>query len=99
MELDKIIAGDFKQLLNEKLPIQFTPEVQLVAELIALTELNGYSPLERKPFSITFRTDQKTEYYNQGIFMVVHPSKGELPIFMSPKGFDGVGMNYEAVFS
>ena len=99
MELDKITAGDFKPLLNEKIAIQFTPEIQLVAELIALTELNGYSPLERKPFSLTFRTEQKTEYYNQGIFIVAHPSKGELSIFMSPKGFDKVGMKYEAIFS
>lgn len=99
MELDKIIAADFSPLLNQQFPIQFTSEVKLEAELVGLTELNGYSPLERKPFSVMFRTRQKTEYYNQGIFMVIHPIKGEIPIFMTPQGFDGVGMKYEAVFS
>lgn len=99
MELDKISAEDFKPLLNQQLHIQFTPDVRVGAELIELTELSGYSPLERKPFSVVFRTEQKTEYYNQGIFVVVHPSSGDIPLFLTPQGFDGIGMKYEAVFS
>lgn len=99
MELEKITTEDFKILLNQQLPIQFTPDVILGAEVIELTELGGYSPLERKPFSVVFRTEQKTEYYNQGLFVVVHPNLGEIPLFMTPQGFDGIGMRYEAVFS
>ncbi len=99
MELDKISSEEFKTLLNQQFHIQFTPDVRLGAELIELTELSGYSPLERKPFSIVFRTEQKTEYYNQGTFILVHPDTGEIPLFMTPQGFDGIGMKYEAVFS
>ena len=99
MELDKISANDFKPLLNKAVNIKISPDVNLEATLIELTETNGYSPLERKPFSFVLRTDQKNEYYNQGIFIVEHPTIGNIELFLTPQGFDGVGMKYEAVFS
>ena len=99
MELDKISANDFKPLLNQKLNIKISADISLETELVEIIELNGYSPLERSPFSITFRTQQKNEYYNQGIFRVEHPTIGNIDLFLTPKGFDGVGMKYEAVFS
>jgi hypothetical protein len=73
--------------------------VVLPSELIEATELTGYSPLERKPFSIVFRTEQKGEYYQQATFIIQHPQKGDISMFLVPKGFDNVGMKYEAVFS
>ena len=99
MQLDKISANDFQPLLNKNITIKFSPDIQLEATLIELTEMNGYSPLERKPFSFVLRTDQKNEYYNQGIFIVEHPTIGDIELFFTPQGFDGVGMKYEAVFS
>ena len=99
MELDKISANDFKALLNNELNIKISEQLNVVSELIEVTELTGYSPLERKPFSITLRTQQKNEYYNQGVFNVEHPQYGNIEIFLTPQGFDGVGMKYEAVFS
>lgn len=99
MELDKISSADFKLLINQNLDIQFEPESILSAELIEISEFNGYSPLERKPFSIVFRTKQKTEYYRESTYSVEHPQIGTIPMFLSPKGFDAEGMRYEAVFS
>ena len=99
MELDKISANDFKPLLNKEINFKISHELNLASELIEVTELTGYSPLERKPFSIMFRTQQKNEYYNQGIFRIEHPQYGNIDLFLTPKGFDGVGMKYEAVFS
>jgi hypothetical protein len=99
MELDKITAEDFIPMLNQQVNLRFTAEVNVVAELIEVTELEGYSPLERKPFSVVFKTEPKHEYYNQGIFDLIHPSFGEISIFLTPLGFDSNGMKYEAVFS
>lgn len=99
MDIALLTLKDFDTLINNVFTIRISDEVQLEAELIELTKLNNYSPLERNPFSIVFRTEQKNEYYEQGIFIVVHPEKGDLQLFLSPLGFDDVGMKYEAVFS
>ncbi|GAB3181251.1 DUF6916 family protein [Telluribacter humicola] len=99
MDLNLVTSTDFKALLHQSLQVHFTPDVTLTAELVEVTELGGYSPLERMPFSIVIRTDQKKEYYNQGTFVVEHPQLGALPVFLVPLGLDGKGMRYEAVFS
>ena len=98
-ELSTISYQDFSGYLNQPFSINFGGEVVLPAELVEATELSGYSPLERKPFSIVFRTQQKNEYYPQATFIVTHPAKGEMPIFLTPKGLDAHGMMYESVFS
>lgn len=97
--LDKIGISEFQPLLNQKFIFKISNDVSLEAELVEIMEFNGFSPLERKPFSVTFRTNQKNEYYEQGTICIVHPALGEIFLFLSPKGFDGLGMKYEAVFS
>ncbi|WP_394995943.1 DUF6916 family protein [Emticicia sp.] len=98
-ELKHVLDTDFAPYLNQKLNIGFSQEITLSAELIAVTKLGGYSPLERNPFSIVLRTEQKTEYYQQGTYIIQHPSKGEMLIFLVPLGLDKEGMKYEAIFS
>jgi hypothetical protein len=99
MDIALLTSNDFNTFLNKLFTIRISDEVLLDAELIEITKLNNYSSLERSPFSIVFRTEQKNEYYQQGIFTIVHPQKGNLELFLSPLGFDSVGMKYEAVFS
>jgi len=99
MDISLLTLNDFDPHLNKVFTIRISDEVLLDAELIEVTKLNNYSPLQRSPFSIVFRTEQKNEYYQQGIFTIVHPQKGNLELFLSPLGFDSVGMKYEAVFS
>ncbi|MCP9763283.1 DUF6916 family protein [Lacihabitans soyangensis] len=102
MELQKLSTlthNDFKDFLDKSFDIQFEPTVTLPAQLVELIALNGYSPLERKPFSIIFRTKQKNEYYPQSTYIIIHPLLGDIPMFLSPKGYDSEGMKYEAVFS
>jgi hypothetical protein len=99
MELQELKHQDFDEYINQNLKIKFEEGIILPAELVEVVKFKGYTPLERKPFSLTFRTQQKNEYYEQGIFMVEHPVLGEIPMFLGPKGFDNVGMKYEAVFS
>lgn len=99
MDIALLTLNDFTAFLNQVFKIRISDEIELDAELIELTKGNNYSPLERNPFSIVLRTEQKNEYYEQGIFTVEHPEKGTLDIFLTPLGFDSVGMKYEAVFS
>jgi hypothetical protein len=96
---DIIEIADFESLLNQQVDIRFSNEVILPATLIEVTTLGGYSPLERNPFSIVVRTGQKTEYYQQGTYIMHHPNMGEIYIFFVPLGMDKEGMKYEAVFS
>lgn len=90
---------DFSPWLQESWSIQFTEEESLPAVLIKAKTISSYSPVDREPFSLVFRTDQKTEYYPQAVRILQHPVKGGLPVFLVPIGFDGQGMCYEAVFT
>ncbi|HEX8018052.1 MAG TPA: hypothetical protein VF465_22705 [Flavobacterium sp.] len=99
MDIALLTLNDFDTLINTVFTFRISDEILLDAELIEVTKLNNYSPLERNPFSIVFRTEQKNEYYQQGIFTILHPEKGDLQLFLSPLGFDDIGMKYEAVFS
>lgn len=98
--LDTIQLSDFQTLLNKTIPIRFTPEITLPAVLIEAKETRSDTTnTSRTPFSLIFRTEQKTEYYNQANFGVQHPELGEIVMFMVPIGFDAEGMRYQAIFS
>lgn len=99
MDISLLSANNFNSLLNKVFTIQISEEIQLDAELISVTEFDHYSPSEKIPFALVFRTEQKNEYYEQGIFTIIHPEEGNLELFLTPLGFDEVGMKYEAVFS
>ena len=97
--LETLTIDDFRPLLNQTFQVRFTQEYTLPAELIQVRELTQHLPDRRVPFSIVFRTDQKTHYFNQMMVELLHPDKGELLIFVVPIGFDGEGVLYEAVFN
>ncbi len=97
--LDQLQASDFIDLKDSVLSIRFSPEVTLDARLIDVSEVNGDSPLSRNPFHLVLQTQQKDEYYRQNIYTLIHPTKGDLELFMVPLGGDGKGMRYEVVFS
>jgi hypothetical protein len=97
--LDQLQVTDFSPLLNQTLHIRFSPEITLPAELVQVRTVESYSPLDRKPFAIVLRTDQKTHYYHQTTAVLEHPEKGDLPLFFVPLGFDGQGVLYEALFA
>lgn len=98
-DLSTLAAADFVPLLNQALTILFEPGVSIQGTLIEVQESENYSPAPRKPFFIVLRTEQKDRYYPQGIYTVIHPEKGEIPLFLVPLGPDSQGMRYEAVFS
>ncbi len=92
-------STDFAPYLNQVFQIRFTIDTTLPAELIKVAEVPGYTNVDRTPFSIIFRTAQKTEYYKQSVCILHHPAKGDVPVFLVPLGLDEEGMRYEAVFS
>lgn len=59
------------------------------------------SPGDRRPgFSLIFTTRQTKEYYQQGIYQLIHPELGPLSLFMVPLGAGSDGfMQYEIVFN
>ena len=87
--LDQLQASDFSPFLNQTLQLRFSDEVILPVELVQVRPVESYTVLERKPFSIVVKTDQKTHYFQQTTAVLEHPEKGDLPIFFVPIGFDG----------
>ncbi|MFZ1677589.1 MAG: hypothetical protein WBP41_13395 [Saprospiraceae bacterium] len=96
---DFLMNTDFIPYQNQMFTIDFTTEVSLPAELIEVKEFKTYSPIDRTPFTLMFRTAQKSEYYEQAICILHHPDKGKIPVFLVPLGPDQDGMRYVAVFS
>jgi hypothetical protein len=97
--ISELSVNDFIDFRDKNFDIKFTEQVVLQGKLLECVESKSYSPLARKPFSLVFRTNQKNEYYPQGMMIVFHPEKGEIPLFFVPVGFDEVGMKYETVFA
>jgi hypothetical protein len=99
VDLRLLKAEDFSPYLNQVMYIRFEEGARLPAELLQVTELENYNKLERQPFSIVFKTAQTTAYYQQAIYTIEHPDKGDMEVFLVPLGPGNGGMKYEAVFS
>lgn len=98
-DLPILNISDFKPFLNQSFKIQFEEDKVLDAVLIDLTEYQPIEGIERVPFNLTFRTDQKDAYYLQGTYILVHPEHGSLPLFLVPIGPDKEGMKYQVIFN
>ncbi|HMP31859.1 MAG TPA: hypothetical protein PKD85_19810, partial [Saprospiraceae bacterium] len=64
-----------------------------------LEKLPKYSEFSGQPFYFILRTLQTTEYYQQATYLLLHPTKGEIPVFLVPLGLDHIGMKYQAIFN
>jgi hypothetical protein len=98
-EFITITFEDLEPYLHQYLQIRFNPDVVLDAEVIELVRLDKYDELPRDPFMFILRTKQKQEYFPQAIFTILHPVKGEIPVFLVPLGPDTIGMKYQAIFN
>ena len=98
-DLINITFEDLEPYLNKILQVRFNAEAVLDAELINLVRLDKFDALPRDPFSFILRTNQKQEYFPQATFIIVHPVKGEIPVFLVPLGPDNIGMKYQAIFN
>ncbi len=98
-DLSLITSADFTPHVQQPVDIHFAENLIVQAVVQGVTELNGYSPLERKSFSIELQTTGDHQPRNQGIYRIIHPSGKFLDVFMVPVGRDAGGMRYEVVFS
>ena len=94
-----LLKEDFESLMDNSVKIHFNDEYILQAEIIAVSEGMMYAESIRTPFSVVLRTDQKNQYFEQGTYPIIHPEKGDIPVFLVPLGPDDKGMKYEAVFN
>ncbi|ACT92588.1 DUF6916 family protein [Dyadobacter fermentans] len=98
-DLSQITSSDFTPYVQQSLEIHFAENVVVQAVLKGVTELNGYSPLERKSFSVELQTIGDHRAHQQGIYRIVHATGKFLDVFMVPIGPDREGMRYEVLFS
>nr|WP_295932423.1 hypothetical protein [uncultured Dyadobacter sp.] len=98
-DLSQITSSDFTPFVQQPVEIHFAENQIVQAVLKGVMELNGYSPLERRSFSIELQTTGDHRPRNQGIYRIIHPEGKFMDVFMVPVGFDAEGMRYEVVFS
>lgn len=97
-DLHLLTIDQFDKLLNETFTIRFLEGTEITALLVKAKAINGYSPLERKPFYLTFKTTQPVAF-PQGIYRVTHAETGEMEVFIVPISSDKEGTEYQAIFS
>lgn len=98
-DLSQITSADFTHFVQQPVDIHFAENLVVQAVVTGVTELNGYSPLERKSFSIELQTTGDRKPRDQGIYRIIHPNGKFLDVFMVPIALDAEGMRYEVVFS
>jgi len=97
--LETLEIADFQPYLNQNFAINFTAEASHPATLTRISPWGSPSDKFRQPFTLEFETDMTLQYYLQGVFVLQHPTAGELPLFMVPIGPGATGMRYEIVIS
>ena len=97
-------ASSFRPYLNETFELTNAPELQGDAHSFILIEVAEFGELEannltgQRPFSLLF-LDPAGGYLVQRIYTLVHPTLGELAIFIVPISSDTSGTIYQAIFS
>jgi hypothetical protein len=100
--LDQLSAADFTPHIGANFPAIFS-DGQLDLRLCEVTELGRETAdparmLSRRPFSLTF-LEPGGRRLPQHIYRLVHPTLGEIEIFLVPIGKDQSGLRMEAIFS
>lgn len=75
------------------------PPIKVTLEEIRLHTHRDRAP--RQGFSLVFTSEQTGMFYKQGIYILVHPSLGELQLFIVPLGPNELRqkMQYEIVIA
>lgn len=97
--LESLTIDHFTPLLQTQFVIHFTQEASHNAVLKRISPWGEPSDKYRQPFTLEFETDLSTHYYPQGVYRLIHPSLGQLDLFMVPVGLGSSGMCYEIVIS
>lgn len=105
--LDKLTVDVFAPCLQQSFQVYYTPTDFMEVQLIEARDITEYDyadedealPARRKPFSLIFRSADKTRYLPQHIYTIKHENLGALDIFLVPIGPDKKGMRYQAIFN
>lgn len=99
-DLSKITSVDFAEYLDQPMDIHFSEAGPVAASVIKVTDLDNYSPLERRAFSVVLQTIDDHTYRPQGVYAIDHPGiNKKLEVFLVPIASHQNGMKYEAIFS
>jgi hypothetical protein len=90
---------DFSEFLNQKLTIRDSENIKIDTQIIQVLVYENNAKVERIPFSVVLRIENNAPRLNQGVYIIEHPIKGDLALFIVPIGNDSEGMMYEIVFS
>ena len=94
--LDQLTREDFEPLLGQSLTLE-AANGATQAEVAEARAIANPSP-RAAPFALVLRV--RTPWGGQGLYRLVHPSRGPIDLFLVPIGPDGKGgVCYEAVFN
>jgi hypothetical protein len=96
--LDQLTVEDFKTLIGQRLPLRFGDQEQF-GEVIEARPVGQPHEGSRHPFSVILASGDADQYWPQGIHVLIHPTHGELELFMVPIGPQAGQMRYEISFS
>jgi hypothetical protein len=95
--LDKVPFEEFEAIVGQTVRItDGTNHVDL--EVADAKRLANPSPREA-PFAVTLRENDTKRAFGQGTYRLLHPTLGELDLFVVPVGPDARGMCYEITFN
>lgn len=92
---------EFAGRIGEQFRMQLGGGQALALELVEVRD-NGRSAVggpDRTCFALLFRSPGEQRFAPQRIYTVEHDALGALDMFLVPRGPDGHGMTYEAVYN
>jgi hypothetical protein len=90
---------DFSEFLNQNLTIRSSENMTIDTQIIQVSVYETNARFERIPFSVVLRAQKDSARLNQGVYIIEHPIKGDLALFLVPIGDDNEGIKYEITFS
>lgn len=99
--IEQLNPGHFTVDREREWKIVFNSSIEPLAASLKEVRLHiRRQESQRQGFSLVFTTLQTREYYSQGIYSLIHPDIGPLPLFMVPLGLGPDGfMQYEIVIA
>ena len=94
-------VADFTSRLGQRFRLQLGEGQELELELVDVKD-HGRSSAggpERSCFALLFRSPGERRFAPQHTYRVEHEALGALDMFLVPRGPDGQGMTYEAIYN
>ena len=96
MTIENLTSKNFLEQLHTTFQAVRPDAVGLPLELIEVVDYADNPKLEQ--FSLVFR-GPRTPWLQQGMVQLEHSALGSMELFITPLGFDEVGMKYQAIIN